>query len=148
MPKDSLVFIENVLLSGVAATISKTAAAPIERVKLLLQNQEEMIKQESLPRRYSGSLDCAQSVLKHQGILSFWRGNLANVLRYFPTVGLNFGLKELLSSRFEFSIPSDVDHEYLKFGSNVLIGGVSGTMSLFLVYSLDYARTRLANEIE
>ena len=38
-------FAENFALSGVAAVVSKTAAAPIERVKLLVQNQEEMIKQ-------------------------------------------------------------------------------------------------------
>ena len=32
-------FAENFLISGAAAAISKTSAAPIERVKLLLQNQ-------------------------------------------------------------------------------------------------------------
>ena len=43
-----LSFAENFALSGVAAICSKTAAAPIERVKLLIQNQDEMIKQVSL----------------------------------------------------------------------------------------------------
>ena len=38
-------FAENFMLSGVAAAVSKTAAAPIERVKLLVQNQGEMLKQ-------------------------------------------------------------------------------------------------------
>jgi solute carrier family 25 (mitochondrial adenine nucleotide translocator), member 4/5/6/31 len=32
------------LMGGVSAAVSKTAAAPIERVKLLIQNQDEMIK--------------------------------------------------------------------------------------------------------
>ena len=40
-----LSFAENFALSGCAAVVSKTAAAPIERVKLLIQNQDEMIKQ-------------------------------------------------------------------------------------------------------
>jgi solute carrier family 25 (adenine nucleotide translocator) protein 4/5/6/31 len=40
-----LSFAENFALSGVAAVCSKTAAAPIERVKLLIQNQDEMLKQ-------------------------------------------------------------------------------------------------------
>ena len=40
-----LSFAENFALSGCAAVISKTAAAPIERIKLLIQNQDEMIKQ-------------------------------------------------------------------------------------------------------
>merc|ERR1712050_363080 len=33
-----------------------------------------------------------------------------------------------------------------KFGKNILSGGVAGSMSLTFVYSLDYARTRLAND--
>lgn len=35
-------FSENFLLSGCAAAVSKTSAAPIERVKLLLQNQGQL----------------------------------------------------------------------------------------------------------
>ena len=45
MADQKLGFFENFMLSGVAAGVSKTAAAPIERVKLLVQNQDEMIKQ-------------------------------------------------------------------------------------------------------
>ena len=33
-----------------------------------------------------------------------------------------------------------------KFGKNVHFGSVAGSMSLTFVYSLDYARTRLAND--
>ena len=39
MSGQKLGFAENFMLSGVAAGGSKTAAAPIERVKLLVQNQ-------------------------------------------------------------------------------------------------------------
>jgi len=41
---DKLSFSENFLISGAAAVISKTVAAPIERVKLLVQNPGEMLK--------------------------------------------------------------------------------------------------------
>ena len=37
-------FLADFMLGGVSAAVSKTAAAPIERVKLLIQNQDEMIK--------------------------------------------------------------------------------------------------------
>lgn len=30
-------------MGGVSAAVSKTAAAPLERVKLLIQNQDEMV---------------------------------------------------------------------------------------------------------
>jgi len=57
-------FAENFLLSGVAAGVSKTAAAPIERVKLLVQNQDEMIKQGRLDRPYNGVIDCTKRYFK------------------------------------------------------------------------------------
>ena len=39
-----LSFAENSALSGAASIIPKTAAAPIESVKLLVQNQDEMLR--------------------------------------------------------------------------------------------------------
>merc|ERR1739847_114122 len=94
MGKAKLGFFEDFMLSGVAAGVSKTAAAPIERVKLLVQNQDEMIKQGVLDRPYGGIPDCTKRTLATEGIGSFWRGNLANVLRYFPTQALNFAFRD------------------------------------------------------
>lgn len=73
------------LIGGTAAVVSKSAAAPIERVKLLLQNQGELIKRGHLSRPYMGVGDCFRRIFREEGLLSFWRGNQANVLRYFPT---------------------------------------------------------------
>merc|ERR1711863_151815 len=130
--KPTLSFFENFMLSGVAAGVSKTVAAPIERVKLLVQNQDEMIKQGRLDKPYTGVLDCTKRVLSTEGIVPFWRGNLANVLRYFPIKAL-------------FSTPKDASNA-TKFATNIASGGAAGTMSLLFVYSLDFARTRLAND--
>jgi len=143
MGGDKLGFAENFLLSGVAAGVSKTAAAPIERIKLLVQNQDEMIKQGRLDKPYSGVVDCATRVMKTEGIYPFWRGNLANVLRYFPTQALNFAFKDTVKAAFK--TPADASNAR-KFATNIASGGAAGTLSLFFVYSLDYARTRLAND--
>ena len=51
-------FYEDFLLGGAAAGISKTVAAPIERIKLLVQNQDEMIKSGRLATPYKGTMDC------------------------------------------------------------------------------------------
>jgi len=136
-------FVENFMLAGVAAGVSKTVAAPIERVKLLVQNQDEMIKQGRLDRPYTGVIDCTTRVLKTEGIVPFWRGNLANVLRYFPTQALNFAFKDTIKALF--ATPKDASSGR-KFATNIASGGFAGTMSLLFVYSLDYARTRLAND--
>jgi len=123
--------------------VSKTAAAPIERVKLLIQNQDEMIKQGRLDKPYSGVVDCTTRVLKTEGVYPFWRGNLANVLRYFPTQALNFAFKDTIKAAF--ATPKTAP-QWQKFATNITSGGVAGTMSLTFVYSLDFARTRLAND--
>ena len=76
MGDKKLGFFENFMLAGVAAGVSKTVAAPIERVKLLVQNQDEMIKQGRLDKPYTGVIDCTTRVLKTEGVYPFWRGKL------------------------------------------------------------------------
>jgi len=141
--KAKLGFAENFALSGAAAVISKTAAAPIERIKLLVQNQDEMIKQGRLDRPYSGVVDCTVRTFKNEGLLPFWRGNLANCIRYFPTQALNFAFKDQIKAIFKMK---KTDNYGTKFAKNIASGGAAGAMSLCFVYSLDYARTRLAND--
>ena len=81
------------MIGGCSAAVSKTLVAPIERVKLLLQVQDA---NKNIPKemRYTGIGDCFMRVSKEQGVASLWRGNLANVIRYFPTQALNFACKD------------------------------------------------------
>ncbi|EGV96669.1 ADP/ATP translocase 2 [Cricetulus griseus] len=66
-------FAKDFLAGGVAAAISKTAVAPIERVKLLLQVQHAS-KHITADKQYKGIIDCVVRIPKEQGVLSFWRG--------------------------------------------------------------------------
>jgi solute carrier family 25 (adenine nucleotide translocator) protein 4/5/6/31 len=142
-PSPLLGFTENFMLSGAAAIISKTAAAPIERVKLLVQNQGEMLKTGRLDKAYGGVIDCTVRTFRTEGILPFWRGNLANCIRYFPTQALNFAFKDKIKALFAMK---KNDPYLVNFSKNVMSGGAAGAMSLVFVYSLDYCRTRLAND--
>jgi len=132
------------LMGGVSAAVSKTAAAPIERIKLLLQNQDEMIKSGRLQTPYKGIGECFSRVIREEGFLSLWRGNLANVIRYFPTQALNFAFRDYFKRTFGFN--KDKDGYWKWFAGNLASGGAAGASSLVFVYSLDYARTRLAND--
>ena len=130
------------MIGGVSAAVSKTLVAPIERVKLLLQVQDAST-QIKVEDRFNGIGDCFSRVIKEQGFGSLWRGNLANVLRYFPTQALNFAFKDTIKATFK--VAKDAP-QYVKFGTNIASGGMAGSLSLTLVYSLDFARTRLAND--
>lgn len=137
-------FMIDFMMGGVSAAVSKTAAAPIERIKLLIQNQDEMIKSGRLSHPYKGIADCFGRTIKDEGVIALWRGNTANVIRYFPTQALNFAFKDHFKRMFNFK--KDKDGYWKWFAGNLASGGAAGACSLFFVYSLDYARTRLAND--
>jgi solute carrier family 25 (adenine nucleotide translocator) protein 4/5/6/31 len=137
-------FVVDFLMGGVSAAVSKTAAAPIERIKLLIQNQDEMLKQGRLDRKYNGIVDCFKRTSAQEGVVSLWRGNTANVIRYFPTQALNFAFRDTYKSMFAYKKERDGYAKWMM--GNLASGGAAGATSLLFVYSLDYARTRLAND--
>jgi solute carrier family 25 (adenine nucleotide translocator) protein 4/5/6/31 len=137
-------FLADFLMGGVSAAVSKTAAAPIERVKLLIQNQDEMIKAGRLDRKYDGIVDTFRRTAQAEGVMSLWRGNTANVIRYFPTQALNFAFRDKFKKMFGFK--KERDGYWWWMAGNLASGGAAGATSLLFVYSLDYARTRLAND--
>eukprot|EP00980_Cylindrotheca_fusiformis_P014562 scaffold3924_cov109-Cylindrotheca_fusiformis.AAC.11 len=139
-------FLINFLAGGTSGAVAKTTTAPIERVKLLIQTQDANPKIISgeVPR-YTGIIDCFTRVASEQGIKAFWRGNLTNIIRYFPTQAFNFAFKDGIKAMFP---KADKNTEFLKFFMiNVASGGLAGAGSLMIVYPLDYARTRLASDV-
>lgn len=145
MSKEVIDFAKDFAAGGVSAAISKTAVAPIERVKLLLQVQHAS-KQIAVDQRYKGMVDCFVRIPKEQGFTSFWRGNLANVIRYFPTQALNFAFKDKYKQVFLGGV--DKNKQFWRyFAGNLASGGAAGATSLCFVYPLDFARTRLAADI-
>jgi solute carrier family 25 (adenine nucleotide translocator) protein 4/5/6/31 len=131
---------------GVAGAVAKTATAPIERVKLLIQTQDANPKIISgeVPR-YTGIVNCFTRVSSEQGFSAFWRGNTVNVIRYFPTQAFNFAFKDTIKAIFP---KYNSKTEFWKFfATNMASGGLAGAGSLTIVYPLDYARTRLASDV-
>lgn len=171
-----------ITVGGVSAAVSKTAAAPIERVKLLIQNQvrfftllppracpssvlpgirigfvpleeidaqthcirvsqssadcrrelprhrtdssqDEMLKSGRLDRKYDGIMECFRRTTATEGVASLWRGNTANVIRYFPTQALNFAFRDTYKSMFAFKKERDGYAKWMM--GNLASGGVS-----------------------
>jgi len=131
---------------GTAGAVAKTATAPIERVKLLIQTQDANPKIISgeVPR-YSGIVNCFTRVSAEQGFAAFWRGNTVNVIRYFPTQAFNFAFKDTIKAMFPKYNPKTEFWSF--FATNMASGGLAGAGSLTIVYPLDYARTRLASDV-
>ncbi len=138
-------FMLDFIAGGISAAVSKTVVAPLERVKILLQIQDA---QKFIPKdqQYKGIVDCFSRVYREQGFFSFWRGNVVNVVRYFPTQALNFAFKDTYKKMFMDGI--DKDKQFWKFfAGNLAAGGAAGATSLMIVYPLDFARTRLGADV-
>ena len=124
--------IRRFVAGGISGAVAKTVTAPLEAIKLKLQYTEDDDE---------GALDCARRILEREGWRGFYRGNLANVLRYFPTQAFNFAFKDKIKR-----LMPKVDrkkHPWRAFAVNIVSGGIAGAGSLVLVYPLDTARTQL-----
>ena len=82
-----------------------------------------MIKAGRLDRRYAGIGDCFSRTFANEGLTAFWRGNTANVIRYFPTQALNFAFRDTYKAMFNFK--KDRDGYWKWMAGNLASGGVS-----------------------
>ena len=139
-------FLADFAAGGISGAVAKTATAPIERLKLIIQTQDANPKIKSGEvQRYTGIGNCFYRVYTEQGLGAFWRGNLTNVIRYFPTQAFNFAFKDTIKSFFpKYNAKKEF---FWFFMTNMASGGLAGAGSLCIVYPLDYARTRLASDV-
>lgn len=133
-------------LGGCSGAVSKTATAPIERVKLVIQTQDANPRiMSGEVARYTGIGNCFSRIYQEQGLGAFWRGNFTNVIRYFPTQAFNLAFKDTIKKMFPKYNPKTEFWQF--FAVNLASGGAAGAGSLTIVYPLDYARTRLASDV-
>ncbi|KAG2617880.1 probable ADP,ATP carrier protein At5g56450 [Panicum virgatum] len=124
-----------------------TVVAPIERVKLLLQTQDGNAALLGRARRFRGFADCVARTVRDEGLLSLWRGNGTGVIRYYPSVALNFSLKDLYRNILKDAGTSADDKLASIALTNFFAGAAAGCTTLVLIYPLDIAHTRLAADI-
>jgi solute carrier family 25 (adenine nucleotide translocator) protein 4/5/6/31 len=136
----------NLAAGGISGAVSKTITAPLEKVKLAIQNQD------SNPRilsgemkRYAGMGDCFKRHITELGASSLWRGNVANCIRYVPTAAFNLAFKDTIKGLFP---KYNKQTEFGKFAiSQVASGAAAGGATNTIVYPLIYVRTVLGADI-
>ncbi|KAK4422219.1 putative ADP,ATP carrier protein [Sesamum alatum] len=140
-------FHRDLTAGAVMGGLVHTIVAPIERAKLLLQTQESnmAILTGGPHKRFRGMVDCIVRTVREEGILSLWRGNGSSVIRYYPSVALNFSLKDL----YRNILRSNSQEGALLAGpsANFIAGSAAGCTTLIIIYPLDIAHTRLAADI-
>jgi solute carrier family 25 (adenine nucleotide translocator) protein 4/5/6/31 len=136
----------NLAAGGISGAVSKTLTAPLEKVKLAIQNQDSdprVISGEM--KRYSGMGDAFKRHISELGPSSLWRGNFANCIRYVPTAACNLAFKDNIKRMFP---KYSKDTEFAKFaGAQIASGALAGGVTNTLVYPLIYVRTVLGADL-
>merc|ERR1712127_884470 len=136
----------NLAAGGISGAVSKTLTAPLEKVKLAIQNQDSdprVISGEM--KRYSGMGDAFKRHISELGPSSLWRGNVANCVRYVPTAACNLAFKDFFKNLFP---KYDKKLETMKFtAANFTSGSMAGAATNTIVYPLIYVRTVLGADV-
>merc|ERR1711881_194465 len=131
---------------GVSGAVSKTITAPLEKVKLAIQNQDSNPRVLSGEmKRYTGMGDCFMRHISELGATSLWRGNVANCIRYVPTAACNLMFKDTIKGLFP---KVNKDKEFGKFAAvQIASGSAAGGLTNTIVYPLIYVRTVLGADL-
>jgi len=136
----------NLAAGGISGAFSKTLTAPLEKVKLAIQNQDSdprIISGEM--KRYTGMGDAFKRHITELGPSSLWRGNFANCIRYVPTAAFNLAFKDNIKTLFP---KYSKENEFGKFAaSQVASGAAAGGATNTIVYPLIYVRTILGADL-
>ena len=136
------------LISGaVAGAVAKTFVAPFDRVKLLFQVSSERFS-------FAAGLHKTQYLLRHEGVLSLWKGNSAVIARVLPATAVNYAAYLEFKKRLNAYYSSSDHHHHQtlqrravqSWGINFVSGAGAGMISTLSTHPLDVIRARLAVE--
>ncbi|XP_042422170.1 mitochondrial carrier protein CoAc1-like isoform X3 [Zingiber officinale] len=130
------VYVKELIAGGAAGAFAKTAVAPLERLKILMQTRTEGFK--SL-----GILESLRQLKQHEGFLGFYKGNGASVLRIIPYAALHYMTYEQYRCWILNNYSSLVSGPFV----DLLAGSASGGTAVLCTYPLDLARTKLAYQV-
>ena len=119
--------IKNLMYAGFGGMLSRTATAPLERLKVLYQNKKNI---------NVSYIDYIPKLIKREGVLSLFNGNGINCIRVVPESAIRYGV-------------FDKSKEYFKekgYDNNLnyfISGSISGIVASCTVYPLETIRTKI-----
>lgn len=117
---------ENFVVGGIAGIVSRTISAPLDRLKILRQNNL------SNPNYFgSGAL---RYIVRNEGAMGLFKGNLASCARIFPQTAIQYGVYRTVYG----NIPIESE-----FGKKLISGALAGACSYTGTYPIELVRVRL-----
>lgn len=131
--KRQLTIYERFLAGACAGGVSQTAIYPLEVLKTRLALRKT--------GQYSGIVDAAHKIFKTEGLRSFYRGYVPNMLGIIPYAGIDLAVYETLKKKYLQTQQGTTEQP----GILVLLacGSASSTLGQVCSYPLALVRTRL-----
>ncbi|KAL8440541.1 hypothetical protein Efla_003212 [Eimeria flavescens] len=153
---------ELLVSAALSGLVTKTACAPMDRLRLLYQvqgmlppHQQQQQQERSSSRvsrqlKYKGIFEALQLVVKEEGIKGLWRGNAVNALRAAASYAMKFPANDLAKRALSGSSSSSSSSggggsgSGRVVGSLLLAGAVAGSIQKTFSYPLDLLSVRVA----
>uniref|UniRef100_A0ACD5ZJX5 Uncharacterized protein n=1 Tax=Avena sativa TaxID=4498 RepID=A0ACD5ZJX5_AVESA len=129
--------VRELIAGGVAGGVAKSAVAPLERVKILLQTRRAEF-------RGSGLVGSFRTIYRTEGPLGFYRGNGASVARIVPYAALHYMAYEEYRRWIILGFPNVKQGPIL----DLVAGSIAGGTAVICTYPLDLVRTKLAYQLQ
>ncbi|CAM6089737.1 unnamed protein product [Calypogeia fissa] len=139
-PSNAVISIcKSLVAGGVAGGVSRSAVAPLERLKILLQVQNPYAP------KYSGMIQGLKAIWQSEGVRGFFKGNGTNCARIIPNSAVKFysyeqASKSILWAYRRHSGQQDAElTPVLRLGA----GACAGIIAMSATYPMDMVRGRL-----
>ncbi|KAG7956376.1 hypothetical protein I3843_11G121200 [Carya illinoinensis] len=135
---------KSLVAGGVAGGVSRTAVAPLERLKILLQVQN--------PHRikYNGTVQGLKYIWKTEGIRGLFKGNGTNCARIVPNSAVKFFSYEQASQGILWLYQQQPGNEEAQLTPVLRLGAgaCAGIIAMSATYPMDMVRGRLTVQTE
>ncbi|CAK9222905.1 unnamed protein product [Sphagnum troendelagicum] len=135
---------KSLIAGGVAGGVSRTAVAPLERLKILLQVQNPFNP------KYSGTIQGLKSIWKSEGLPGFFKGNGTNCARIIPNSAVKFYSYEQASNIILWTYRQQKGQENAELTPLLRLGAgaCAGIIAMSATYPMDMVRGRLTVQTE
>lgn len=126
---------------AIAGAIGKTVTAPLDRIKVLLQVKGGFSGAAVVQAAQSGGFfPTMRAIFREEGLRSFWKGNVPQVIRVLPYSALQlYGYEQL-----KVLLKVEEGDQKWRVAKSLVAGASAGMIATIATYPLDTVRLRMA----
>ncbi|GAB4834534.1 Mitochondrial adenine nucleotide transporter adnt1 [Ancistrocladus abbreviatus] len=135
---------KSLVAGGIAGGVSRTAVAPLERMKILLQVQNPHSK------KYNGTVQGLKNIWQTEGFRGLFKGNGTNCARIVPNSAVKFFSYEQASKGILWLYQQQTGNENAELTPLLRLGAgaCAGIIAMSATYPMDMVRGRLTVQTE